>query len=225
MMTAIPSMTPNETNNYFASVLRKTPSQKSVHQVAAVPLVNSTDLFVLSPIYPETLLQAWKKMKKMGNLTLDPLGMNNLMFDFYLKSDSFLTRLVSIFNSCIQNEYFPDILKTAKFQLRKYLILSYAQFLFSLLLQNCLRSVNFSNFLAVIYDCLDKNEVCVLVTFDIRKAFDRVDRDVTYHKLLSYNIDPAFFLSYLSNKSHFVSMTHNNITIQSDKTETELLVL
>jgi hypothetical protein len=254
---ALLSMTPNEINNYFASVSRKTPSQQSVQQISAIPPDNSTDLFVFSPINPETLLQAWKKMKKKGNLTLDPLGMNNLMFDYCLKSDSFLARLVSIFNSCIQNKYFPDFLKTAKvvpipkvanskspaelrpisiqpvvaklfeeclfFQHSRYLemnqIIFPTQYGFRSKHSTFHALINITDF---IYECLDKNEVCMLVTLDIRKAFDRVDHEVIFRKLHAYNKDPTFFMSYLSNRSHFVSMTHNNIPIESHKADTEL---
>jgi retron-type reverse transcriptase len=180
-------------------------------------------------------------MKKKGNLTLDPLGMNNLMFDYCLKSDSFLTRLVSIFNSCIQNKYFPDFLKTAKvvpipkvpnpkspaelrpisiqpvvaklfekclfFQLSRHLEMNHiicpTQYGFRSKHSTFHALINITDF---IYECLDKNEVCMLVTLDIRKAFDRVDHEVIFRKLHSYNIDPTFFMSYLSNRSHFVSV-------------------
>jgi hypothetical protein len=33
------------------------------------------------------------------------------------------------------------------------------------------------------YESLAKGNVCIVVTLDLRKAFDKVDRDVLVHKL------------------------------------------
>jgi hypothetical protein len=72
------------------------------------------------------------------------------------------------------------------------------------------------------YDALDKNEVCILVTLDIRKAFDRVDREIVLSKSIASGIDPAFFRSYLSNRSHFATISNNNKLSVSCTLTTEL---
>jgi hypothetical protein len=90
------NMSPHEINEYFASVSRKTP-QHPIHGPDYLTPVSSTDLFVFSKLQPNHLRGAWKLMKKKASSTVDPLGMNNLMFDFCLKSDVFLSELCSVF--------------------------------------------------------------------------------------------------------------------------------
>jgi hypothetical protein len=65
------------------------------------------------------------------------------------------------------------------------------------------------------FDALDKNEVCILVTLDIRKAFDKVDREVVLSKLISFGIEPTFFRSDLSNKGSYMpySLTYLKLLI------------
>jgi hypothetical protein len=107
------NMSPHEINEYFASVSRKTP-QHPIPSPDYLTPASSADLFVFSKLQPNHLRGAWIKMKKKASSTVDPLGMNNLMFDFCLKSDVFLSELCSVFNACIQLKSFPNYLKLSK---------------------------------------------------------------------------------------------------------------
>jgi hypothetical protein len=55
-----------------------------------------------------------------------------------------------------------------------------------------------------IYEALDNNEVCILVSLDFKKAFDKVDRNVLINKLQWYNIESDLIQSLLSNRSQYV---------------------
>jgi hypothetical protein len=253
------NMLPDEINEYFASVSRKS-SLHPTHIPEEIPADRASTLFVFTKLQPDNLLSAWKLMKKKDNSTMDPVGMSNLMLNYCLKSQLFLNALCCVFNTCIDLKYFPNFLKVAKivpipkivnpktpselrpisiqpvlaklfekclfFQFSRFLeqnnIICPSQYGFRSRHSTFHALANISDF---INNSLDKNEICILVTLDIRKAFDRVDRDIICKKLLSYNIDPSFFKSYLNNRYHFVSLIHEGILISSDKAETELGVV
>jgi len=61
-----------------------------------------------------------------------------------------------------------------------------------------------------LYSKIDEGYVCIVISLDLRKAFDKVDRELVLHKLSWYNIDKHWFLDYLSNRTQFVY--HNNQT-------------
>jgi retron-type reverse transcriptase len=53
---------------------------------------------------------------------------------------------------------------------------------------------------------IDKGKVCIMVTIDLRKAFDKVDRTVLIHKLSWYGIDYRLIESLLKDRSQYVSL-------------------
>ena len=56
------------------------------------------------------------------------------------------------------------------------------------------------------YSELDKDLICILISLDLSKAFDKVLRELLFHKFGWYNIDLHWFKSYLKNRSQFVSV-------------------
>ena len=50
---------------------------------------------------------------------------------------------------------------------------------------------------------LDKGKVCILVSFDLRKAFDSINRELLVLKLSKYNISDHWLRSYLSLRFQF----------------------
>jgi hypothetical protein len=71
------------------------------------------------------------------------------------------------------------------------------------------------------YESLAKGNVCIVVTLDLRKAFDKVDREVLVHKLQWYGIDPRLIDSLLKERSQFVSLKCDCEKISETK-ETQL---
>jgi len=65
---------------------------------------------------------------------------------------------------------------------------------------------------------IDKGNVCILISLDLRKAFDKVNRELILHKLGWYNINTHWFESYLKDRSQYV---HHNDR-DSDKKSTDL---
>jgi len=59
------------------------------------------------------------------------------------------------------------------------------------------------------YSQIDKGNISVLISLDLRKAFDKVSRELIMHKLQWYNIDTHWFKSYLDQRSQFVSHDGN----------------
>jgi hypothetical protein len=53
---------------------------------------------------------------------------------------------------------------------------------------------------------IDKAKVCLIVTIDLRKALDKVDRTVLIHKLSWYGINCRLIESLLKDRSQYVSM-------------------
>jgi len=56
------------------------------------------------------------------------------------------------------------------------------------------------------YRELDKDLIWILISLDLSKAFDKVLRELLFHKFGWYNIDLHWFNSYLTNRSQFVSL-------------------
>jgi len=52
---------------------------------------------------------------------------------------------------------------------------------------------------------INKDQMCAIITFDIAKAFDTVNREFLYQKLDSYSINSQWFRSYLSNRAQYVT--------------------
>jgi hypothetical protein len=100
------NMLPDDINEYFASVSRKSP-QHPTHIPEEIPADSASTLFVFAKLQPENILSAWKLRKKKDNSTIDPVGMSNLMLDYCLKSQLFLNALCCVFNACIDLKYFP----------------------------------------------------------------------------------------------------------------------
>ena len=65
-----------------------------------------------------------------------------------------------------------------------------------------------------LYTELDTGNVCILVSLDLSKAFDKVNREILLHKMSKwYNIDVLWFKSYLSNRSQFVNLNGSNSSV------------
>ena len=58
----------------------------------------------------------------------------------------------------------------------------------------------------IMYNHIKKNEICILVSLDLRKAFDTVNKNILLEKLTWYNIDNSWFKSYLTNRPQFVDL-------------------
>jgi hypothetical protein len=54
------------------------------------------------------------------------------------------------------------------------------------------------------YREINKGNICILVSLDLAKAFDKIVREFLYEKLQWYGIDPAWFKSYFEYRCHFV---------------------
>jgi hypothetical protein len=72
------------------------------------------------------------------------------------------------------------------------------------------------------YQEIDKGKVCLVVTIDLRKAFDKVDRTVLLHKLSWYGIDTKLIESLLKDRSQYVSLKCGCDVNCSSTKETEL---
>jgi hypothetical protein len=57
-----------------------------------------------------------------------------------------------------------------------------------------------------LYENIDIGHVCIIVTLDLRKPFDKVDKRDLIHKLKRYGIDSGLIDSLLSERSQFVSL-------------------
>ena len=56
------------------------------------------------------------------------------------------------------------------------------------------------------YREIDNNNICILVSLDLSKAFDKVNRELLLHKFAWYNIGTHWFESYLNQRSQHVSI-------------------
>lgn len=59
------------------------------------------------------------------------------------------------------------------------------------------------------YEAISKGNVCVLVTLDIKKAYDKTCREILLHKLKWYGIDSKLIESFLSDRTQFVASDCN----------------
>jgi hypothetical protein len=73
-----------------------------------------------------------------------------------------------------------------------------------------------------IYETLDNNEICILVSLDFKKAFDKVDRSVLINKLKWYNVESELIQSLLSNRTQYVSCNCEGKDICSETKYTNL---
>ncbi len=58
-----------------------------------------------------------------------------------------------------------------------------------------------------LYNEIDKNNICILLSLDFQKAFDKVDRDILLYKMAYYGINCPIFQSLLYDRKQFVSGT------------------
>jgi hypothetical protein len=72
------------------------------------------------------------------------------------------------------------------------------------------------------YESFEKGNICIVVTLDLRKAFDKVDREVLLHKLHWYGINSVLIDSLLKERSQFVSLGCDCDTKISETKETQL---
>src|SRR5882757_9702152 len=63
-----------------------------------------------------------------------------------------------------------------------------------------------------IYKQIDSNNVCILVSLDLSKAFDTIVREILCEKLRWVGIDPEFFEAYLSNRSQIVKGANGQLS-------------
>lgn len=73
-----------------------------------------------------------------------------------------------------------------------------------------------------IYNSLDEGKICILVSLDLRKAFDKVVREILIEKLKWYGIDEAVINSHLNERGQYVVCKHNGLTKNSDVKNTLL---
>jgi hypothetical protein len=74
----------------------------------------------------------------------------------------------------------------------------------------------------LLYEGLAKNQICLVVPLDFRKAFDKVDRTVLIHKLKWYNVNSKLIQSFLNERSQFVSV---NCSCSEKRSETHFTSL
>jgi len=74
------------------------------------------------------------------------------------------------------------------------------------------------NLMDYLYSNLAEDKICLMVSIDMKKAFDKVNRKLLIQKLISYGINCAWFVSYLSSRKQYVD--HNNKKSNITITET-----
>jgi hypothetical protein len=74
----------------------------------------------------------------------------------------------------------------------------------------------------LLYEELSKNQICLVVPLDFRKAFDKVDRSVLLHKLKWYNVDSKLIESFLNERSQYVCVNCNCSEKRSETLPTSL---
>lgn len=73
-----------------------------------------------------------------------------------------------------------------------------------------------------VYKSLDNNMFCILIALDIKKAYDRCDKEVLLHKLRWYGIDENIINSFLSDRKQFVCLRCKNGCHTSDTLPTNV---
>ncbi|ODM87743.1 putative RNA-directed DNA polymerase from transposon BS [Orchesella cincta] len=76
-----------------------------------------------------------------------------------------------------------------------------------------------------IYTNFDQGHICIMVSLDFQKAFDKVNRRILLHKMKWYGINCPILESLLKNRKQFVSCNYNNQYCKSNTKETELGVV
>jgi hypothetical protein len=150
------------------------------------------------------------------------------MIDLWMESVSFQTNLTTTFNQFISSKTVPEPLKKSRIvpvpkvsnpstpsELRPIAIQPVLTKCFESKKLFCKEQFGFrknhtTTHLLVsvsdyIYEALDNNELCILVSLDFQKAFDKVDRNVLINKLQRYNIESDLIQSLLSNRRQYVS--------------------
>jgi hypothetical protein len=98
-----------------------------------------------------------------------------------LRPISIQSNIAKLFEKCLYFQLFSYINRSN--------LLSTSQFGFSPRHSPAHNIIKLTDYM---FDALDKNETCILVTLDIRKAFYKVDREIVLSKLISFGIDPTF---------------------------------
>jgi hypothetical protein len=73
-----------------------------------------------------------------------------------------------------------------------------------------------------VYESLDRNHVCFIISLDIMKAFDTIDRDILIQKLAWYGIRSNLIWSFINDCDQFVSIVKSESTLSSSLKKTIL---
>jgi len=74
----------------------------------------------------------------------------------------------------------------------------------------------------LVYEALEDDKVSIILSLDVAKAFDRVDRKILLHKLSWYGINSKLIESFLTNRRQFVNIVNETGSSNSQIEETEL---
>jgi len=91
-------------------------------------------------------------------------------------------------------------------------IISTQQFGFRKLHSTCHALTCITDF---IYNELDNDNFCILISLDLRKAFDKVDRTLLLNKMKNLGIDSDVLASLLHDRKQYVSLVNSNGSVNS----------
>jgi hypothetical protein len=166
---------------------------KSCVDIICLPLCNMINQIFESGCFPEhfklaKIIPLFKKGSKLDPSNYRPLVIQNVFSKVIEKV--FTIRLINylvkfkLINSC-QYAY----LKGKSVELAIY------------------------NFLSAIYDSLENSLGCIGIFYDFSKAFDMVEHDILFQKLLDLGVNNKslqFIQSYLSNRRYFVQLSETD---------------
>jgi hypothetical protein len=66
-----------------------------------------------------------------------------------------------------------------------------------------------------VYESLDRNHVCFIISLYIMKAFETIDRDILIQKLAWYGIRSNLIWSFINDCDQFVSIVKSESTLSS----------
>ena len=235
--TVINEFSPNELNDYFASICNSNAGQM-IPEIALNQSLNDIQ-FSLNPITFAELNIAWRSFKKKNAKNPDIYGISNCMIQQLMNTTKFSNAVRTTINSSIIMQEYPQQFKVSVvtpipkvknpssvaefrpisvqpnlsklFERSVYNQISHffnqnnllyrGQFGFRTKHNTQHAMIALTNFF---YTELDKGKFCVLVSIDIRKAFDTVDKQLLLSKLQSYGVDTKWFSSYLRGRTQMV---------------------